>query len=468
MKTSHWFGALVALVLVVFFVTFFSNYVGRSTSSDEPSNETSEAEAARLTFLIKVYPYMARTGFLVSHYELEHRHPGHQDYWFYNDNDETVRIGAISKSCKCQGVEVFVLPEGYQARPPLSEPIPVSALPLGVIGRRALGVYAEERDSVADLESVATAVVLNPDDPKAQVDVPGHRAGWVRMKWTGEKPGRQKLTVKLWEHHAASGLEVELERNANFVDPVRVAGNEQTLGNLHQKDLPRTASFYVWSSTRKTFKILKAEPVRLTGLPASADAVVVGEPVALTTDQCLRARALLNLRESQIRCAYRIPVTLQAVAQDGKTSIDIGNFRRRVDVTTDVSDKHVSMAFSGVMQGSMEIQGVDEAGGISFGSFPCDSEPKRTVFVRSDDPNTKLELDKSRVPEHLRAILSDEPANGSTGKIWKLEVKVLPGVNGVFPREDDARYLDSAIYVRTIGPSPQSIRLAVRGDARDR
>src|SRR5579871_690880 len=110
MKTSQWIAALVALMVVVFLVTFFTNFVGKSSSVDEDVSATEDLPT--LTFFERTYPY--RGAF--DNGEQEHRRPGHQDYWFVNNNDEPVRVGAVSKSCKCQGVEVYVLPEGYRPR----------------------------------------------------------------------------------------------------------------------------------------------------------------------------------------------------------------------------------------------------------------------------------------------------------------------------------------------------------------
>lgn len=468
MKMSQRIGLLTALVLVVFVLTYFLNYIQSPPATDQAAQSGEEADLATLNFPIRSYPYMTVNRWYVSQLELEHRKPGHQDYWFVNENDEKVRMGPISKSCKCQAIEVYVLPEGYKPRFPGPGPVRVAGAGVGPVGLRGLAAAAEDRESTRDLQGQAETVVeLKPEDPNGEVTVPPRRAGWVRMKWTGEKAGRMILTAKLWMHHLNSGLTVDLERGAWFVDPARVTEPaDRAVGVLKPEDLPRQLSFVVWSSTRNSFNVTKAEPVRPAGLPPSADAFEVGRPIAMTPDDCVRAEAEMP-GQGRVRCGYRVPVTLRKLAPDGKTPFELGNFRRRVEVVTDVFDKPLSVAFTGVVQSDVQISGVDDGGGVPFGTFRRDSSPTRTVTIRSDAPGLQMELDRSRVPEYLEAKLTDESAPGGLGKTWKLDLRVKPTAFGPFPRDDDPAYRDSAVYVRSVGPTPQVIRVSVRGDAVD-
>jgi hypothetical protein len=463
MAVSKWVGALGVMVLAVFGVTFVVNYVGPAPEADSTS-DASAAELPVVNIRIKKYPFVAEYGgILIGPYEWEHRKPGYQDYWFANENDAKVRIGAVSKSCKCQGVEVFVLPEGHKARLPYLPANPVVAAAMGLLGRSAYQTYVEDYNANKGQDALAeTVVTLNPDDPAAEAVVPPNRVGWVRMKWTAEKAGQMNLTATLWMDHPG-GVEETLERQINFVDPVNVAGSDSSLASLRLQDLPRDVSFYVWSSTRKSFTITKAEVVRDAGLPAQSDAFVVGTPVPLTNEQCSSVASAL--RSTRVLSAYRVPVTLQKKAADG-TLFDIGNFRRRIDVVTDAFDKVLGWTFSGLVRGDMRITGVDDAGGVSFGSFRRDNvPPPRYAFIQSDIPDLKLELDEKRVPQYLQARLSKESDTGGQPDAWKLEIRVLPGAYGRFPRDDDPVYRDSAIYIRTAGSPPQCIRVLVRGDA---
>jgi hypothetical protein len=464
MTTSKWIGSLAVMMFLVFGVTYILNYVGPAPQSDDTTSDDSNTTLPVLNFPTMTYP-ISVNGVWIGRSELEYRKPGYQDYWFSNENDVKVKIGAISKSCKCQGVEVFILPEGKKPRlpnPPLS---PTWAAGLGLLGRSALQQFADESESNKDLEAIAEQVItLNPDKPSAaEVEIPPHRYGWVRMKWTGEKAGKMNLTATFWMHHPGSGPELTLQRLANFVDPVTTVLTDNAIGALELRELPRTLWFEVWSSTRKSFKITKAEAIRAVGLSARSDAFSVGEPVALTDAMCARTAAK---HKCAVLSAYMIPVTIQSSAPDGSLC-EIGNFRRRIEVQTDALDSPLPWTFSGVIRGDFRVTNVDDSGSISFGSFRRDSmPPPRFVYIQSETPDLKLELESNRVPEYLSAKLVKESAAGDPVNTWKLEIGVLPRAYGRFPRDDDPAYRDSAVYIHTIGKTPeQRIRVSVRGDA---
>lgn len=465
MKTSQWIAALAALAGVVFIVTFAINYIGIAPQQAIPVKEQSdEPDPPTLTFVRKQYPYMDENQQLVGRLELEHLKPSYHDFWFKNENDEKIRIGGLRKSCKCQAIEVFILPAGYEVQHP--SPVATAAA-AGLTGLRGAAAADEESTQVSpELEKKASCVNLNPDDPNAEATVPPHGSGWVRMKWTGEKAGSVTLSVVLWMQNPDSGLTATLERRAFFLDPISVGDTDRSLGSFRPTSLPKEFAFLIWSSTRKEFKITKAEPYRPANRPAEIDPFVVGKPVELSLEECDQIEKGIGQR---VVSAYRIPLSLLKVAPDGKTPFDLGHFRRQVEITTNVSsDKPITMIFTGVVQGDDVQVGGDDSGGVNFGSFRRDSQPMRFVFLRSGSPDLKLELDETRVPNYLQAKLTEESSIGGLGKTWKLEVSALKNVNGRFPREDDPAYRDSAVYVHTVGPAPQTIRIPAKGDAVDR
>ncbi len=469
MKTSQWIAALVALVGVVFFVTFSINYIGQTTATEEETSKTEAGDMPTLNFPFRQYPLEIGNGLVYGAVEAEFRKPGYQDFWFANESDERIRVGLEKKSCKCQKVEIFIMHDGYT--PPPARPVPPQSAAL-VIGSLGLDGYMGLLNELMMNRNLANEAEsrfeLDPNVPGSEGSVPPHRMGWVRMHWSGEKSGPLNLTAKLWMQHPDSGLTVDLERRANFLVPVLVIPDDRLVGTLRPDDLPRTLSFVVWSSTRPSFKITKVDVVRPAGLPPSADAFVVGKPEFLSPAGCAAAEQETRKFGARVLSGYRIPVTLLRTAPDGKTPFDLGNFRRTVEVHTDASEKPLPVAFKGTVKGDVQVYGTDESGAINFGSFRRGSEPERAVTIRSEVPGVELDLDKTRVPEYLRATLTEEPTLGGGGKAWKLLLRALPGAYGAFPRDDDPAYRDSAVYVRTAGPAPQSLRVAVKGDAVDR
>jgi hypothetical protein len=448
--------AAAAGMMVVYF-----DRAGPVPAAGEGAPSTEE-DAPALTFFEHVYPRPAGRRDRWEETELEHRRPGYQDYWFENRNDVPVRLGGVSKSCKCQSIEVYVLPAGYTT-PRAAGESPAGAA-VGPLGSAALG--AGPGPAPVPVAAAESVVVLNPEAADGEATVPPRRLGWVRMKWTGEKSGRQNLAAKLWLSNPKSGPTVTLERRATFVEPVTVTANDFLAGHLRVGDLPVQFAFAVWSATRDEFIITRAAAVRATGGAAAADPFEVGQPVALTAGE--REQLRKEFGPARVRCGYRIPVTVRRVAADGKTLIEQGSFSRRVEVATDVSERPIVVTYRGFADGELQVDGLNDAGEVVFGTFRRDEGPSRSVSVRGVRANLKLEVDAARLPEFLRAMLTEEPAAAGPARSWRLDLRVLPVAYGPFPRDDDPVYRDSAVYVRTTGPSPQAVRIAVRGDAIDR
>src|SRR5439155_7341010 len=109
-----------------------------------------------------------------------------------------------------------------------------------------------------------------------------------------------------------------------------------SIGTVLAQNLP-TKGFEIlcWSGTRTSLKV-KAKQGN-AHRPAASDPFVVGEPVPLTTEQKDQLAQKAGLR--RVLCAYRIPVTLWAVSEDGTMPFDLGPFRRWVVLTTSEEDE---------------------------------------------------------------------------------------------------------------------------------
>lgn len=458
MKPSQWIGALLVLVGMVFIVTFATNYVGTSAPMEPTPTDSSDAELPTLTFFSKRYP---DEGF--GTLTLEHKQPGHQDYWFENDGDKEVRVGAVSKSCKCQSVVVFVLPEDFATKRSVHGASQVASATGGLLALLGAAAATDNPATIRDLESQAERTTL---DAQTDAPVPAGRVGWVRMTWTGEKPGPQLFSAVLWMHHSGSGLNVTLERRGIFYDAVRLIEPERILGYLRPENLPRKDGVLCFSSTRKAFKVTKAEAVPATDRPPSADALSVGTPTALTPAECREMETKFG--DTRVVSGYFIPVTLQSVAADGKTPIDFGNFRRRLLISTDALEEPLAVVLVGAVLGDVQVGGTEDRGRVSFGSFRQGSGPTRHLTLSSESTDAQLELIADRTPKFLQAKLTSVPIARALGKSWELEVTALPAARGRFPRDDDPSCRDSAVYVRTLGPRSQIFRIPVEGDSVDR
>jgi hypothetical protein len=173
----------------------------------------------------------------------------------------------------------------------------------------------------------------------------------------------------------------------------------------------------------------------------------------------------------RVLCGYRIPITLQAVSKDGTRPFDLGPFRRWVVLTPNEDEgiEAVRTVVSGEVKGDVIVGSPNDAGAVTFGVFERQRGARRTVTLQSTVPGLDLKLDPDhKVPDYLDVKL-DKAQDGPVGnRTWRLHVEVVPGrARGVFPRDDDPTYRDSAVYLKTLEKTPRTIRIPVSGTANE-
>jgi hypothetical protein len=493
MKPAQWTLALVVLVVMVFLVTFAMNYVSGPTDpgSGKPTGDGKEKQAAslaQLTFPVRAYPDTKQPGAAAS-IDWEHRKPGHQDFWFVNDNPEAVRFGLDHKNCTCTGVQVLLLqdPQRYQKRKDEVEKAATAAAeavravaagtglsPLPLVP--AVPAPAEPAAKDPELaEMAAAAKKLSLEGPTDEVTVPPGGAGWVRVLWTGEKAGPQNLKATLWFGARGAGSTAVLLVNANFLPPLRIPENElvakEVRSPLPLASLPYKDSFLVWSSTRPSFE-LAAQVIKTDGRLAS-DPFTIGKPERLSAQECQALEKDLGYADAgKVLCAYRVPLTIHKQSADGKTAIDLGPLRRQLEfsIVGDPDVEPVRPVFMATIQGDVQVGNGREIGRVDLGPFNRDVGSKKVDLVLSTTrPGVTLTIDRQRTSSFLTAHLSEPEEAPGGRRIWKLTVSVEPNkASGRFRREDDPTYQDSAVYVNTTGVETRSIRIPVSGEAIDR
>jgi hypothetical protein len=269
------------------------------------------------------------------------------------------------------------------------------------------------------------------------------------------------------------GAQTSLEVKAFFHHPVEVLEGEKPLGLHDASDLPLETSIQCWSPTRDHFG-LKAEAQGGRPDPKS-DPFTVGEPVPMTAAECRELEREIAVRAAKkagevpeaVRSGYKVRVSMRRVAADGKTPFELGNFRRAVRLTPDIPGvEPIEVYVSGSVRGDVVVGLGDERVPLQFGSFDRGKAPRRDVQLRSSVPGLGLELDRGRLPDYLEAKVTGPQADGPS-RIWQLEVRVLADKvpAGEFPR-------DAAVYLRTVGPTPdapsQAVRVPVGGNAVER
>jgi hypothetical protein len=466
MKQTQLAGALVALAVLVFVVTFTMNYIGSSRSQRD---RTLPPPARTLTFPDKV------AGSGVAPLECENKAQGHSDFWFVNDNEEPVQIGLQKKNCTCADVQLFLPPPEYQAR--------ARAMQANMVGQFAgpLGALAGMA-ATADLQAIQKATSpLEMFASRESHTVPPGAVGWVRMIWNGDRVGPQRLQAVVWTDRPEQ--ETQLEVFLYFHVPVRLH-SELILGRtgdgsppeVRVEDLPRHETIKVWSSTRPELH-LEARVVSPHLKPAS-DPISVGKPEKMTPEEVQQLEKENNSPKGdaslggRVLCGYRIPVTLARVSANGSTPCDFGPFKRSIIITArDINIDPIQVLFAGRVRSPVRMAVEDESGRIDLGSFPSRQGKSVSVNLTVESADITLEFNRDRTPKFLQGEVKPVPdSGGKPSGFWKLTVTVKPGeVSGTFP-EPSNRYQDSAVYLNVIRPNQpkQAVRIPVAGTALDR
>jgi hypothetical protein len=445
-KPSQWIGAVVAVALVVFAITFFRNY---TVDSDTPTGKTTPVPTPggpELEFAARVFPGPGPEG-TPGAVPTEFGKRGMHAFWFENPNKEPVTVGLNRKTCKCTNVELFVLNEDWKKR------------------RNELEKASTDDQIWSDLAAAIPPVGLL--DKENSGKVPAGAEGCVRLTWKAEQIGPRILGAELWQGNS-EGPSQKLEVNVHVVNAISVDEPQQTTGVLTQSELPRTVVFRCYSATRNHFKVTVA-PINSRWKPEE-------DPFAVELTE-LKAEELKELQEDKkdmplkILCGYRVKVTLRPQAQDGKTPIEMGVFSRRFELrSSEEGVEPVQFLVFGTLQGPVTVGLPDDQGRIMFNAFRRDRGTKKdNIPLLSDVKGLKLEVDQTHTSAFLEAKLGPPQSFPDGRQEWKLSVRVLPGkANGNFPRQDDPAFRDSAVYVKIIdGEQTRSIRIPVQGEAQD-
>ena len=416
----------LGVVTVVFGVAYARMYIG----TPPPPTGADKVKAAQLTFSSVLWPDEA-TDQSGPPYELHVA--AHHAFWYRNDTDKPVEVSLISKTCKCTKVEICTLPPDLQ------------------------GAAAEALDRQAESPSLAWKK-LEAEEGRP-FTVPAHAAGGVRLNWKGESLGPKGLAADLHTDSAGvAGDPIHLEARVNFVLGMRVSAEDHmkdaplntdvSVGTLEERGT-RSLELLCWSATRDHFDVqVEAEP------PADP-CVTAGKPAPLSKAEC----AALG---PQIRCAYRVPVTVRERTPDGH-QFDLGHFRRYFRFTSPQPGiEPFSFGITGVVRGDIVVKGHDDRNHVipdqvPLSSFEREEGAQADVTLTTDRNGLDLEVESH--PDFVKVQLKEEKGAELIGKAWTLHVEVPPNTwVGPIPHGSD-------IVLKTKGDHPRRIRIPVTGNA---
>jgi hypothetical protein len=447
MKLSHWI-AVGILALMVSILTYAMNYLGGSKRGPETAQTI--RSSLRLSFPQQKVP-PGDSSFV----ELELNTPGVWDYWFTNQNAEAVKVGLLAKSCKCASVEMYLFGDSGQQQwiaAEVSRVLMRGTLPDVPFALPALALFQDHRL----IQTMTDHGKSIPLELEQQQTVPANAGGLVRLHIKTEQQGPREVKVELWTEQPGS-TPTTLQASTVIVQPL-MALPDTKVGVLTTSDLPREVSVTCFSLTRESLT-LKPE-IERDGRSPDSDPIELGSWRKLTP-----AEARLAVQDHLTRSAYSIQVKLKPQAKDG-TPFELGSFRRRIIVRPEEFPEvtpHITL--SGQMEGDVAINGLTD-GAAYFGTFEAKLPHTMTITIESDTPGLALMVDTKRSADFVTADLTRMPVKAGGHQTWKLKIKVLAGeASGRFPSADHERYRDSAVYLKTEGSSPRSIRIPVAGTA---
>jgi hypothetical protein len=437
-KTGQLVAAIVALVFLVFGVTFAVNYLD---TTGKPKDSPVVDDGPGKPILSLYVPERKFPADDQQTFEWEAKKPGSHDFWFENKNDQQVKVGLNTKNCTCSSVEL------------------VSAPPDAPIKQEMLKDKAKMQELEAKLKPM-------PLEHGEAVVVPAGATGWVRLRWSGAKP-IDRLVAELWTTDKANGDRIKLETLVTILGAMLVDSptREKDVGVVRAGSGANKAEIIVFSCTRDSLKLRKPEAVEGQALPGKpftvSEAVEVSAEDREKLDKEFQDKGL----PSHLKCAYRITVTVRERSEDGKEVLDIGPFRRHVRIASaDEGIDPVEVVISGTVEGEVAVLGAEQ-GRVLLNNFSSARGKQHTVTLQADSENVELTVDKT--PDFIKATLA--PKTVSFGRnTWRMTIEVPPNkIAGAFPRADDPDLRDSAIYltVKTKDAPARRIRIPVQGIA---
>ena len=159
------------------------------------------------------------------------------DFWFKNENAQTLPLGFFYKTCQCTNILVWIAPADWKEVP-----------------------KEEDRDkAVKELEAAAAPTDLMERD--AAANVPAGAVGVVRLTWKGDRPGPKTLSARLWMGEKGAGPTQDFNIRVNHIGPLRANLDTDVGDDIIPESLPLTVRIPCWSSTRPKFS-LEANLVR--------------------------------------------------------------------------------------------------------------------------------------------------------------------------------------------------------------
>lgn len=505
---------IVALIGVVFGITFFSQYTPPSDDS-KPGKKVEGGESplhfftstrrwdpplfAKPTpyqpFDYRGLPLLAPTAldpdmpfrysvqdrafpafFEVYDAEAGPKHPA--SFWFENPHRKPVSMQLKYVSCgACSGGNVAAIPPDVTKQ--ILQMSHVSVLPQGLLSGLPLGMVGPAAN--LDEPRMSWQKFVFRDKPDATYKIPAageNPDGWspqwgiLQLQFSVGKVGTKQLAAEF--ESVVEGTQL-VERNkfvivSEGVNPFDLSRSLIDLGEMSEKSEPRKFDIIAFSSTRGARRTGIGEmgdlaaPTAGVRMPHGGDPgefIQIGPPQRIPDDQLDQVVAE-NADPSQprkmvrVEAAYRYTVTFNPKA--GGKNIDIGLFERDIWFTLPNAEErliHVRGMVSGIVwlannQNEIEMGVIPRSTGLA---------KNFTLLTARNDLKVKL-LDQSK-PGYLVVKLDKDPKPPSADRgYYKLTVRVPSAKESTQVR---AGSWSGEIVLEVVGSTAQRIRIPIKG-----
>jgi hypothetical protein len=445
---------VIAIVVVLFGVTFVRQYVKSDKITEEPVGKGPNDPIAP----VRIYFPVTK---VEGHPEWEIHLFGHHDFWFKNNDSQPIEIGFVKKSCRCSKVEVLPMtaPEAERFQHWLATAAVTLALdaPAGLFDTIGVAAAAQEGTRKFEVEHEGWKKL----DESKNVIAPAQGAGMVRLTWEGKQIASIRLTTEMWaqevDNPRTRGGSTTLEAAVGIVPAFHTWPDKLSLPADLQANGQATVETYVWSSTRAGFNVSAHEE--------SNNPCFTCECSPVRGEDFDKVAALLNDRgTTHPLTMYRVKVTVRE--RVGGHQMDLGPFAHKIILTSDQRDFPKSaVTLAGTVRGDIRVGGLEpedqraqrERDKILLRIFRSDRGTTQSVPIETAQAGTKLSVD-SVTPSYLEATLNPVEQTES-GDRWNLILTVPPNrVTGRLP-------IDSVVVLKTNNVPPRRIRIPVLGRA---
>jgi hypothetical protein len=464
---------LLALVGVVFGITYFSQYTPRV--DDTKGNTGGTEPPLRFGSSARVWHPQGslQERAFPGYYEVQANASGRTNgagFWFENRNPNSVLMQLKRVSCTvCSGGRLAPIPPAVTRQ--FLQLSAFQGLPQGLVSGLPMGMAGASANVAPDrLEWQQHIFRENPQatytvPPANNVDGWSPQWGILELQFSIGTPKSDVLSAmfELQVEGSKQTKEFEFRIGYEGVEPFDLSIKDIVLGDITEKEKPEPRQYEVilFSSTRGPNGNGPGDllpPVASVELPGGRSGdpgpfITLGTPVRVPEDEL---REMMRIASDRLRkpvrveSAYRTTITVHEQV-DGKR-MDLGPFERAVSFTVPGTVLTKTVAVKGMVRGGVFLD-KDLREIVLSDTHKSGTIETFRLITKRPDAEVVLVADETS-PEFMKVELEKLPPDPDRG-YYQIKIKVPP--------ESKAGPWSGVVALELKGPQPQRMRIPVRG-----